>query len=110
MPNNVWSPDGFKLFLNGNTKFESLCGIHKKIKITKDTFSFKTLSLFDINEFKEGGLGFLLIDDLEFLRCDTDDIPVWLSTLNGYLKSEDRDLLECKTELIKNGFGQHAKL
>ena len=77
----------------------SLVGIHKIIKSCK-------LIWFDVDKIIEGGIGLLLIDNLNEISTDTESFHI----ISKYLGTGTKGLLKCQNELIKNGFINHAKL
>jgi hypothetical protein len=108
MPDKVWvksdhsSPN---FYLSANEEFTSLCGISKKIKyeVVDD------IDIEHVERITEGGLGFLLIDNLRTIYTLPAKKILWLSIINEHLKGE-RDILECKTALIEQGQGAFAKI
>lgn len=85
----------------------SLKGIHKNLKC-------KTLNFYasSCNNIQEGGLGILLIKNLEEIlppySTNVTDID-WIKIIIKHFKG-DKDVLECQEELIENGYKQFAKL
>jgi len=80
-------------------KLTSLVGIHKIIK------SCKAIGLRG-NPIKEGGLGLLLIKDLEDIGADQPALKI----IAKYLGKGKRGMIDCQTELIKAGFKDFARL
>jgi len=82
-----------------NNQITSLVSIHKIIKSCGQIFISK-------NPIKEGGLGLLLIKDLEYI---VSELPA-LKIINKYLGKGKRGMIDCQTELIKAGYKEFAKL
>jgi len=80
-------------------KLTSLVGIHKIIKSCKEIY-------LQGNPIKEGGLGLLLIKDLEHISSE---LPAF-EIIRKYLGKGKRGMIDCQTELIKAGFKEYAKL
>ena len=82
-----------------NNKLTSLVGIHKIIKSCNGIHLSK-------NPIKEGGLGLLLIKDLEYIWADQPALEI----IRKYLGKGKRGMIDCQTELIKAGYKEYAKL
>jgi len=86
-------------FACSGNKLTSLVGIHKIIKSCGQIF-------FRENPIKEGGLGLLLIRDLNYIGADQPAFEI----ISKYLGKGKRGMIDCQTELIKAGYKDFAKL
>jgi hypothetical protein len=96
-----------RLLMAGNDRLESYAGIGSKIKKC-DEMIMPTVSI------KSSILGFLLIDRLESLMFDMFSptphfTAVAFQILHKHFKGE-KDVLDCKAELIENKLSEFAKL
>jgi len=82
-----------------DNEITSLVGIHKKIKDCLYIY-------LERNPIKEGGLGLLLIKNLNVLRSELYPIQI----IATYLGKGKRGMIDCQTELIKKGYKDFAKL
>ena len=89
---------GGEFSCSGN-KLTSLVGIHKIIKSCQEIY-------LQGNPIKEGGLGLLLIKDLKYID---DELPA-LHIIKKYLGKGKRGMIDCQTELIKEGYKDFAKI
>jgi len=80
-------------------KLTSLVGIHKIIKSCQEIY-------LSGNPIKEGGLGLLLIKDLEHI---VSELPA-LKIIDKYLGKGKRGMIDCQQELIKAGYKEFAKI
>ena len=80
-------------------KITSLVGIHKIVK-SCDGF------IFDDGLITEGGIGLLLIDDLDNFSCYHEPFAI----IEKYLSTGTKGMMECRKELIKKGYAPYAKL
>jgi len=88
-----------RYFACSYNQLTSLVGIHKIIKSCKEIYLYG-------NPIKEGGLGLLLIKDLEII---VSELPA-LEIIRKYLGKGKRGMIDCQTELIKAGYKDFAKL
>lgn len=88
-------------FYCNNNKLESLKGIGKEYlkRIDKAFYAFR-------NPIKSNVLGILLIKNCKEIDIDNKKVQ---KIINKYL-TEDRDILECREELVQAGFKEYAKL
>jgi len=93
------APSKVEYFICSSNKITSLVGIHKIIKECVGIFILN-------NPIKEGGLGLLLIKNLEQIETD---LPA-LDIIYKYLGKGKRGMIDCQTELIKEGYKDFAKL
>ena len=77
----------------------SLVGIHKIIKSCKGFY-------FDDDKIKEGGIGLLLIKDL----TEISDTNIPFQIIQGYVGTGTKGMMECRKELIEQGYHAYAKL
>ena len=77
----------------------SLVGIHKIIKSCKEIW-------FDNSKITVGGIGLLLIDNLEYVS--TDLVP--FKIIHSYLGTGSKGMMACRAELISKGCANYAKL
>ena len=82
-----------------DTAITSLVGIHKIIK------SCKSIAFGEL-EIKEGGIGLLLINNVTNISRSTKPFRI----IKKYLGTGTKGMMECRAELIKEGYEQHAKL
>ncbi|MEM2159547.1 MAG: hypothetical protein QXN55_01180 [Candidatus Nitrosotenuis sp.] len=88
--------------------FCSLYNIHKFIVFgTSDI-----LNIDNVEQIKEGGLGLLMVKNLRYVGWSYTGMSLnnWTDIIVTYVKKVDKDILECKAELIEKGFSQCAKL
>ena len=87
-----------ELYIQDNN-ITSLVGIHKIIK------SCNTIFL-DFGKIKEGGIGLLLIENLSRITTDYKQFEI----IYNYLGTGAKGMMECRKELIDNGYALYAKL
>ena len=102
--NFITSLEGAPAYIGGaftcrNNHIASLVGIHKIIK------RCTSISI-NNNPINEGGLGVLLIKDIQFISSDLDALQI----INKYCGQGKRGMIDCQTELIKKGYKEFAKL
>ena len=84
-------------FISNN--ITSLVGIHKIIKKCKKI-------VFDAIRIKQGGIGLLLIADLEIISSNTPPFSI----ISKYLGTGTKGMMECSKELTAKGYANYAKL
>ena len=77
----------------------SLVGIHKIIKNCN-------VINFDEYKIKHGGIGLLMIENLNGISCKSSPFAI----ISKYLGSGAKGMMECRDELIANGWHNYAKL
>ena len=90
---------GGTVYCYTNNKITSLVGIHKIIKSCNAIF-------FDADQVTQGGIGFLLIDNL----TDISDFMIPFKIIKSYLGTGTKGMMVCRAELIDNGYSEYAKL
>jgi len=88
-----------RYFVCSDNKLTSLVAIHKIIKSCQGI-------ILQGNPIKEGGLGLLLIKDLKYIDSE---LPAF-EIIRKYLGKGKRGMIDCQTELIKEGYKEYAKL
>ena len=89
---------GDELLIYDN-KITSLVGIHKIIK------SCSSIE-FDCFDITEGGIGFILIDNLTAISNYMHSFKI----IEKYLGTGTKGMMACRDELIANGYEDYAKL
>ena len=82
-----------------NTKITSLVGIHKIIKSCTRIHFYTEL-------IKEGGIGLLLIENLNRITANTEQFAI----IQKYLGTGTKGMMKCSKELTAKGYAQYAKL
>ena len=77
----------------------TLVGIHKIVK-SCNKFSFRA------HKISMGGIGLLLIDNLELISASS----IAFGIIRTYLGTGTKGMMECRKELISKGYDNHAKL
>ena len=91
-------------------KLDTLSDIHRNIK-SIGTSTARGAILIRENKIINGGLGLLLIKNLEDVLWDDEYSFKVEEILNRYLNSNDKaKIFKCQKELIDNGFEEYAKL
>jgi len=101
----VESFDGLRTEVDGtvditmNQKLADWVGVYKHLRRIGGTLKF------DVDYVKRGGLGVLLIKELQEISSGNSDVD---TIINKYLKG-DRSVLDCQEELIDAGFAHLAR-
>ena len=82
-----------------DNQITSLVGIHK---IIKSCIAIE----FDSEKITQGGIGLLLIANLEDMSTSTEPFKI----IKSYLGTGTKGMLDCSKELTAKGYGDYAKL
>ena len=103
--NGLTALDGCASHIGGelnlcDNQITSLVGIHKIVKSCREIF-------LDPDKIIEGGIGLLLIDNLNWISIFHSE-PFHI--IQKYLGKGTKGMMECRSELISYGYSDHAKL